>query len=242
VVVAATTPHQRGIPMSRLTDTQLVILSAALQRDDRGVGLPANVKSQAARKTADKLIRAGLLEEVRAAGSLPVWRRDDHSGPMALRITKNGLEAIDVEDAAVGAPKETSVSLASPSRGEVETPAAKAVASRKQVSIATQKPARKKHHPGKAKTKAGSRRESRPGSKQARVLAMLSRPEGATIAAILRVTHWQQHSVRGFFAAVVRKRLALDLRSEKVDGDRVYRIVHSGSAGSGSRRSYRRAA
>jgi hypothetical protein len=90
--------------MSRLTDTQLVVLSAASQRDDRGVDLPANVKGEAARKVVDKLIRAGLLEEVRAAGALPVWRRDDDSGPMALRITKNGLKAIDVEGDAVGAP------------------------------------------------------------------------------------------------------------------------------------------
>ena len=59
---------------------------------------------------------------------------------------------------------------------------------------------------------------------------MLGRTEGATIAAIMRATHWQQHSVRGFFAGVVRKKLGLDLRSEKVDGDRVYRIVHSGGA------------
>ena len=65
--------------MSKLTDTQLVVLSAASQRDDRGVELPANVKGQAARKLVDELIRAGLLEEVGAAGSLPVWRRDDGS-------------------------------------------------------------------------------------------------------------------------------------------------------------------
>ena len=74
--------------MSRLTDTQLIILSSASQRDDRGVELPANVKGQAARKLVDKLIRAGLLEEVGAAGSLPIWRRDDDSGPIALRITR----------------------------------------------------------------------------------------------------------------------------------------------------------
>jgi hypothetical protein len=58
----------------------------------------------------------------------------------------------------------------------------------------------------------------------------------------MRATHWQQHSVRGFFAGVVRKKLGLELRSEKVvDGDRVYRIVHSGGARSDSRHSRRRA-
>jgi hypothetical protein len=95
--------------MSRLTDTQLVILSSASRCNDRGVDLPANVTDETVRKAVDKLIRAGLLEEVRANGSLLAWRRDAEAGPMALRITKQGLEAIGVKDDAVGAPTETSV-------------------------------------------------------------------------------------------------------------------------------------
>lgn len=65
----------------------------------------------------------------------------------------------------------------------------------------------------------------RANSKQARVLGLLRRPSGATIAAIMTSTGWQPHTVRGFFAAVVRNKLALRLESEKTDGERVYRIV-----------------
>jgi hypothetical protein len=62
-------------------------------------------------------------------------------------------------------------------------------------------------------------------SKQSRVIAMLQSPAGATIAAMMQATDWQQHSVRGFLAGVVRKRLKLKLESRNVDGVRVYQIA-----------------
>jgi hypothetical protein len=69
-----------------------------------------------------------------------------------------------------------------------------------------------------------------PNSKQSRVVAMLQAPAGATVAGMMKATGWQKHSVRGFLAGVVRKRLNLRLVSEKVGGNRIYRVAGVGKA------------
>ena len=76
-----------------------------------------------------------------------------------------------------------------------------------------------------ARSAAGSRRSAaRPDTKHARIIAMLRAPDGATIAAMMTATEWQPHSVRGFLAGVVRKKLGLNLVAEQTDKGRVYRI------------------
>ena len=67
---------------------------------------------------------------------------------------------------------------------------------------------------------------TRENSKQATVIQMLQRPEGATISQICAATGWQAHTVRGTFAGAFKKKLGLNLASEKSEGgERIYRIV-----------------
>jgi hypothetical protein len=81
-----------------------------------------------------------------------------------------------------------------------------------------------KSKPRSRSAPSSSKTVTRPDTKHARILAMLRAPTGATLTAIMTATEWQQHSVRGFLAGVVRKKLGLNLVSESTDKGRVYRI------------------
>jgi hypothetical protein len=98
-------------------------------------------------------------------------------------------------------------------------PKTKPKAANRSTARKTAKPASRKRS-----APASSRSATGPDTKHARIIAMLRMPTGATIAAIMTVTDWQQHSVRGFFAGVIRKKLGLNLVSEQTDKGRVYRI------------------
>ena len=98
------------------------------------------------------------------------------------------------------------------------------------MSKSAKKPSFAKSSPAKSPSSARAAKPPKThkadaGSKQARVIAMLQSPAGTTIAAIMKATGWQQHSVRGFLASVVRKRLMLKLASNKVNGNRIYQIA-----------------
>ena len=204
----------------KLSDTQHLILSSASQRTDHAAVLPANLKGGAAKKVIDKLLNEKLLQELRAKDEFPVWRRGEDNRPYSLRITKAGLRAIEVEDG-------TETSDDAPAAHRVE-------AATEEVSAQTKSPAQssrakrqgvaKKAIGVSAKATQSSSNRPRPDSKQDRVVVLLRRPEGATLDLLVKETDWQKHSVRGFLAGTVRKKLGLSLLSEKIDGVRIYRI------------------
>ena len=194
----------------KLTDTQLILLSGASQREDGAIELTPNLKGAASRKVVQKLLTEGLIEEIAAGGALPMWRRDESNEALALRITDNGLAAIQVDHRPVNQNNNSESQAA-------DAPIREAAPAR---SKKTAPHNRKSAHPPKPKSG---------GTKQDRVIGMLQRLQGTTIGAIMKTTGWQQHSVRGFFAGVVCKKLGLKLNSEKSGKERVYRIAGKAS-------------
>jgi Protein of unknown function (DUF3489) len=204
----------------KLSDTQLLILSSASQRTDHAALLPANLKGSAAKKVVDKLLKEKLLQELRAKDDMPVWRRGDDSRPYSLRITKAGLRAIEVEGVAEAPPNNNAAA------GPTEVAATDVSTEAK----SSERPNRPKRS-GAKKTAAVSTKATKASSdriksesKQDKIVALLQRPKGATLDALVKETQWQKHSVRGFLAGTVRRKLKLPLLSEKIDGVRTYRI------------------
>jgi hypothetical protein len=171
-------------PMTKLSDTQAVILSAAAQREDGAVlPLPETLK-----------IKGGAVDKV--LGSLKTKGLIDHLGtprgdnPPPLRITRAGLQAIGVET--VDAPATEADRAATPAKRRAKAKAAR---------------------PGKAAP--AEKPTPRAGTKQALMIDLLKRPEGATVEQIAAATGWQHHTIRGAISGALKKKLGLTVEATR---------------------------
>ncbi len=193
--------------MAKLTDTQLVILSAAAKRDGGAVlSLPKSLKANkaGAAKTVKSLLNRGLVAEQPAAKDAEVWREKEDGGRVTLVITHAGLAAIgaDTDD-----------------RPEKRPATAKA-------QPKNRKPRSRRSARGRRARTEASPPKVREGTKQALLIDLLKRKDGATIAEIVEATGWQPHSVRGAISGALKKKLGFTVETEVVDDrGRVYRIV-----------------
>ena len=206
----------------KLTDTQLIVLNKAAQRSTMlALPLPPNLKGGAANKVVIPLIQKGLLEEIDADTRTgeTIWRETRAGQGVTLAITEAGLAAIGI------GPESDKKSKAEPKPAATKTPAKApkaATGAKKAQPAKTAAPTKKAVRTAPTGATAPTPRE---GTKQATMIAMLQRKNGATIAEIIEATGWQQHTVRGAFAGALKKKLGLNIVSDKVDGKgRVYRI------------------
>jgi DNA-binding MarR family transcriptional regulator len=232
-------------PMTRLSDTQLVILTAAAQRADLSVlPLPETLKLKggALKKVMDSLRNKGLIRVIETDGR-----------PQRLVLTSEGMAAIGValneqEDQTTAPAKAETAPTPADAGTVVEAPAPAAETD----SAAT--PAKRKRAKGKAKAakpgKAAPAEKPTPrtGTKQAHMIDMLKRPEGATVEQIAAATGWQHHTIRGAISGALKKKLGLTIEAIRIrevgpnkggakGSATVYRITGSGpetSNGSGT--------
>jgi hypothetical protein len=182
-----------------LSETQRTILGTACAREDRMIfPVTAPITGGAVGNVLKSLLKRGLIEEIVAEDETTVWRHDEDLGPITLRATDTGLAALG--DRAPTAPLGRDHDQAGTDMPADETDAHTAP--------------------------AGAPRRVRGNTKQAIVVDMLRRPEGATIAELVEATGWQSHTVRGCFAGALKKKLGLSIISVKHEQrGRIYSIV-----------------
>jgi hypothetical protein len=179
--------------MTKLSDTQAVILSAASQRDDGAVlPLPETLK-----------LKGGTLNKV--LGSLRAKGLIDHQGgprgddPPPLRITRAGLQAIGVETEDAG-------SDTAPAEADTGAPPAEAADTEGQAQDG---------EPADTGRGGAAKRMPRAGTKQAQMIELLKRPEGATVEQIAAATGWQHHTIRGAISGALKKKLGLTVEATR---------------------------
>jgi hypothetical protein len=194
----------------KLTDTQLVMLSAAARREDRCISAPPSVRGAAAQKVATKLIAAGLCEEIGAEGDAPIWRRDAANGQgYALKLTPAGMRVIGIKEAEV---PELAADSFSPPASEVskETIGDEVGAGDIAPPAAIAAP--------------------REGSKLAAVVAFLRRDSGVTVDELASAMGWLPHTTRAALTDLRRRGFGIDRRKTKDERVSAYLIVDGANA------------
>jgi len=183
----------------KLTDTQIVMLSAAAQRDDRCLIAHPSLEGRAAQKVAAKLIGAGLAKEIKAKPGAPVWKQDEGAGQSyALKLTAAGVKAI-------------------PPGGHLASDDSKESDTRTQLANLDLEVSQT----AAEVTTTNVMRPSTPrvGTKLARILELLQRDCGASLKELIAATDWLPHTTRAALTGLRKRRYAVTIdRSDKERG------------------------
>lgn len=213
--------------MSKLTDSQLITLSAAAAREDGFAVAPAKMNKATAMKVGASLVARKLMREVKAKPGAPAWREDANGHPFSLMITAAGRKAIGADDRTrEGEPAPDNVSVGD-KRGIM-----KRADKSDNRALAKQSDSRKLQRNRKSASpepKVGASLVSpRAGSKQALLIEMLHAKTGATLDALVDATGWLPHTTRAALTGLRKRGYAIE-RGRECDAS-VYRIVEAAAA------------
>jgi hypothetical protein len=199
--------------MIKLSDSQAVILSTAAQRGD-GTVLPLPESLRIKGGTVYKVLRSLKIKALIAHQGSP--RGDD---PPPLRITRAGLRAIGVEteDDALDAPTPDDTGATSADTG-VQAVDLGPVTDADGATTPANKGKPAKGKPRVARTGSADKPTPRTGTKQALMIELLRRPEGATVEQIATATGWQHHAIRGVISGALKKKLGLTIEATRTRG------------------------
>lgn len=187
--------------MSKLTDSQLILLSRASQHEDGVLEDAGSINAGAASKVAGALLRRKLMREMRAKPGMPIWRRDDNGRNLSLVITKAGRKLIGVDDGPKLSDKIAGNNQCSDAPGQIE-------------------------HPKSHRVPYSS---VRPGSKLAMVVDLMRAKDGASLSSLMEATGWLPHSTRAALTGL-RKRGLLIEKTQCKGEPTVYRILDTKDA------------
>ena len=200
---------------TQLSPAQHAVLAHAIENSaGKIVWFPDNIKGGARKKVLDGLVSRGLVVAIQSDWFVSTDGYDalglKQPEPPVEPAGTTGASQVLADEVGTQNPTDTEIAASNAVDPEIEA----AVAAVEAAAHAEVKTLR-----------------TRDSTKQAQVIAMLKRPEGATIAQICETTGWQQHTVRGTFAGAFKKKLGLAITSSKDAGaQRVYRIADSGAA------------
>jgi hypothetical protein len=204
--------------MTKLTDTQLIVLSSAAQHDEGLAKRPANLNAAAAAKVASSLIAKGLVREIRVKADAPVWHENE-DGRFALKITRAGREAIGVDDEEE--PHAASASASTDASNSSKKSGSKAAG--KKDAAKTPTAHRKVARNRTAGDAASSCGQIRAGSKQAKIIELMKRAKGATLDEMVEATDWLPHTTRAALTGLRKRGFSLERIKDDARGS-VYRI------------------
>ena len=241
------------MPAISLSSTAQAVLASAAESADHVVTLPDRLPIAAQRAVVKSMLATGVIEEVPSEAGQPVWRTSEAGDPMVLRATQAGLVALAKAQDVAGPNRPTEADCAGTDGADEQPPvidrnaplsprvrlraAAEAVMTawdetdHKRLGLSGAIDALRAALAATTRTSTASDtpRAPRAGIKQQTVLALLRRPEGATVAQVAEVTGWAQHTVRGFFAGLKKRGITVTV---------LERVRQVGSGKQGAKGSY----